>query len=96
MEELTFCFHGGRHVFHTFREANGFCEELKLQYVRMERRKLLTDTLANYVHRVDSAICMDTVFGCHADDLECQMDPSVADDDPLPEIGVSEIYDFAF
>eukprot|EP00037_Helgoeca_nana_P031787 m.410511 g.410511 ORF g.410511 m.410511 type:complete len:552 (+) comp28467_c0_seq11:182-1837(+) len=84
------------HVFHTFREANGFCEELKLQYVRMERRKLLTDTLANYVHRVDSAICMDTVFGCHADDLECQMDPSAADDDPLPGIGVSEIYDFEF
>mmetsp|Transcript_12513 Transcript_12513/g.32025 ORF Transcript_12513/g.32025 Transcript_12513/m.32025 type:complete len:103 (-) Transcript_12513:138-446(-) len=50
------------HHFHTFREANSFCEELKLQYVRMEQRTLLADSLARFAHRTESAICMDKVF----------------------------------
>eukprot|EP00035_Acanthoeca_spectabilis_P007210 m.133764 g.133764 ORF g.133764 m.133764 type:complete len:520 (+) comp13848_c0_seq1:88-1647(+) len=52
------------HGFHTFREANTFCEELKLQYVRMEQRTLLEDSLAAFSQRVESAVCMETVFGC--------------------------------
>lgn len=59
-----FCLTNSRHGFHTFREANTFCEELKLQYVRMEQRTLLEDSLAAFSQRVESAVCMETVFGC--------------------------------